>query len=147
MTAILRERAAAILFMAAAAYLGWEALRFPAGGHLFPLFSCAGIICVACVMLIRTWTAAGAGPSGKPNKLSFAFLKPFVITAATVLYVLSMYGIGFYTASLAYFVIMSLSAGVRDFRKIALAAVVVFPLLYLLFEVLLRTGMPRGILI
>lgn len=147
MTAIFWERVVSILLIAAAAYLGWKALNFPAGGHLFPLFACAGIIGVACVILIRTWTTAGAGQSEKPDTLSIAFLKPFLIIAATVLYVLSMYGIGFYTTSLAYFVIMSLSAGVRDYRKIARVAVIVFPLLYLLFEVLLHTGMPGGILI
>ncbi len=147
MTEILWERVATIFLIAAAAYLGWEALSFPAGGHLFPLFSCAGVIGVAGIMLARTWMPAFASRSGQPGGLSSASLKPLWIIAATVLYVLSMYGIGFYTASLAYFVIMSLSVGVRDYRKIALVAVVVFPLLYILFEVLLHTGMPRGIFI
>jgi len=147
MITIRGERTAAVCCIIIAVYMAGKAWAFPANGNLFPLFICISIVAIACVMLLRTLICPRFYSREMHFGMTVESVKPIVVTAVTVLYVLSMFAAGFYTASLVYFVLMSLAVGIRDYLKIGLVALAVFPLMYFFFEFFLHTGMPRGFLI
>ena len=147
MMTIWGERTAAVCCIAAAVYMAGEALMFPADGHLFPLFACAAIVVIASAMLLWTFIAPGGFQKEMHFRVSVATARPLLLTLATILYVLSMEAVGFYTVSLVYFILIARFVGVRNYLKIGLTALFVFPLMYVLFELILHTGMPKGILL
>ena len=64
--------------------------------------------------------------------------------AVSVAYVLLIFIIGYYSASFLFLFAMALMARVTRKLAVVLSAVVTLPLIYVGFEVLLRTRLPRG---
>ena len=141
------ERIAAGLCISFALFMAWIAWDFPAAGEQFPLFSCITIILISILMIVRTF----AQPDVFTRKLRIGFnfedAKPLIITGIVVIYVLAIFELGYYTSSLIFLIFMTLFVGVRNYKMIALTALILFPLMYAFFELFLRADMPRGILI
>lgn len=147
MITIAGERIAAVLSIAAAIFMTYVAWDFPAGGDQFPIFSCAAIIFIALLMIVRTVTSPGVFDTKVRQALSLEHAKPMLLTAATVGYVVMIFELGYYTSSFLFLVIVSFAVGVRNLKVIALTAVITFPLMYAFFELFLQAALPRGILI
>jgi len=147
MITIWGERIAAGLCVLVALFMGYVAWDFPAHGEQFPVFSCAAIIFISILMVIRTVTTPAAFDARFRAVFSIEQIKPLLLTAATVVYVLMMFELGYYTASALFLVAVSYVVGVRNLKIIALTALVTFPLMYAFFELFLHADMPRGILI
>lgn len=141
------ERIAAAIAIVIALYMLSVGREFPAGGDQFPVFACFSIIAVALLMIVRTLASPAVFSGEAPRWLPFEDIKPLLLTAATVVYVLLIFRLGYYTSSLAFLVVISLVVGVRRFSTIAVTAVVVFPLMYAFFELFLNAQMPRGLII
>ena len=138
------ERGLGLLFCALAAWAAYLAKDFPAQGEVFPLFA-SGMIAVASVLMLLHTLLAPEHYEGEA-RFSLPIIRPLVLTLVTITYVWSMFVIGFYVASLLYFVWTAYFIGVRPYRTIVLAASVLFPLVYALLEWLLQADMPRAVL-
>ena len=141
------ERIAAVLCSLGAAYMMYLAWEFPANGDQFPLFAGAAIIFTSVLMIIRSILSPGVFIGVFQSSIDFKDIQPLLLTAATIAYVLLIFELGYYTSSLLFLVIIAVLVGVRNFKAIALTAVIAFPLMYAFFELFLNAQMPRGILI
>ncbi|WP_164730481.1 tripartite tricarboxylate transporter TctB family protein [Pelagibacterium montanilacus] len=147
MVSIWGERIAALLGAAFALYMMSLAWGFPAGGHLFPVFACGAMLVVSVLMIVRTFISPEVFQRPFEPRISAEAVIPIVATIATVLYILIIFHLGYYTSTLIYLVVFSLAVGVRNIRSIVLTALVALPLMYVFFEVFLQARMPKGWLI
>lgn len=141
------ERIAAAGGVAFAIFVMYLAWNFPANGDLFPKFCGFAMILVAGLMILRTITSPAVFDGLFPSISLMEELKPLLITAAVVAYVLIFFELGYYTSSALFLVGMAWFAGVRSVKAILITALVTFPLMYAFFELFLEARMPRGILI
>jgi hypothetical protein len=125
-------------------YLAWN---YPANGDLFPKFCGFGMVFVGGLMFLRTITSPAVFKGRWPEILWFEEVKPLLITAGVIAYVLIFFRLGYYTSSALFLCTTAWIAGVRNIKTIAITAVVTFPLMYAFFELFLEARMPRGILI
>ncbi|MFY0611509.1 MAG: tripartite tricarboxylate transporter TctB family protein [Hyphomicrobiaceae bacterium] len=141
------ERIAAALCSVAALYMAYVAWEFPAGGNQFPLFACASILAIACLMIVRSLFWPGVFTGKFQSTVSFEAAKPLLLTAAVIVYVLLIFRLGYYTSSLLFLLLVSFAVGVRSLKVISLTALVTLPLMYAFFELFLQAQMPRGVLV
>lgn len=146
MTRISGERVAALIVIAAAFYLGWLALDFPAGGEQFPLFICATAALIGLLMLGMTWLRPGLYRGTFAFDFSYGELKPVLVALLAVLYVLAMFRVGYYVSSILFVIATTVLVGIRSLKMIALTVIILFPLMYLFFEAFLAANLPRGAL-
>jgi putative tricarboxylic transport membrane protein len=142
------ERLAALVFIALSIYVAVPALDFPAGGGSFPLFAAGGIVFLS-IMLIVDGIFRRRPDAGHPVdfSVSYARLKPALMTAIAIAYVLLIFRLGYFAASVLFLFASTLMVGVRNIRMIALTALILFPLMYVFFEIFLEANLPRGFLI
>jgi len=141
------ERLAAAIAVVFALFVMYTAWNFPANGDLFPKFCGFGLIFIAGLMVLRTISSPAVFESNAPRIHWGEELKPLLITAAVIAYVLIFFKLGYYTSSALFLIIMAWLAGVRSVKTIAITAIITFPLMYAFFELFLQARMPRGILI
>ncbi len=163
-------RIAAVCFIAISLYICIEAVEFPDGGGTFPVFAAGSAIVLLLVMLAASfpermdrirnylkhsnrtgaeWLASmfprqAAGQDQRITfDLSFENIKPLLLAVLSVIYVLAMFELGYFTASILFLFIAVWMVGVRNIRAIALTAVILFPLMYLFFVVFLNANLPK----
>ena len=142
------ERLTAIVFIVISIYVGVDALEFPAGGGTFPIFSAVCAVLLSLGMIARSFYAPdGAAGERVAFSLSFETLKPVLMTALVIVYVLAIFQLGYFTSTFLFLVIATLLVGIRNYRAIALTAVILFPLMYLFFVKFLQAQLPEGVLI
>lgn len=163
-------RIAAVCFIAISLYIWVESGEFPDGGGTFPGFA-AGSAIVLCLILlansfpdwtnrVRNYLKHSDQPGGKwladmfryqstgrDSRIVFDFsfekLKPLLLVVFSVIYVLAMFEIGYFTASVLFLFMAVWMVGVRNLGAIALTAVILFPLMYAFFIVFLNANLPR----
>ena len=166
-------RIAAVCFIAISLYICIEAIEFPDGGGTFPVFAAGSAIVLCLIMLAASfpegmnrirnflkhsnrtgakWLASmfPRQASGQDPRitfdLSFEKIKPLLLAVLSVIYVLAMFVLGYFTASILFLFIAVWMVGVRNIRSIALTAIILFPVMYGFFIVFLHANLPRGIL-
>ncbi len=166
-------RIAAVCIIALSLYVWAEASEFPVGGGTFPLFTAGSAIVLCLIMLAGTfpewadtirnflkrsdrpggkWLASmfrrkGAGRDARiVFDFSYGKMKPLLMVVFSVIYVLAMFELGYFAASILFLFMATWMVGIRSLRAIALTAVILFPLMYVFFVVFLRANMPQGIL-
>jgi hypothetical protein len=148
MTKYWGETLSAVAFILVALYLGNLALEFPAGGGTFPLFAIGGSIVLSVIIILDAQWFRRAEMSKKITfDFSYAACRPAIITILSIVYVLAIFELGYFTASVLFLVLSSLLIGLRDYKAIFLTAVILFPLMFIFFELFLKASLPRGILI
>ena len=142
------ERIAALLFIALSVYVAVPALDFPAGGGSFPLFATGGIVFLSIMLILDSFIRRQPA-SEQPMDFSVSYerLKPAFMTVIAVVYVLLIFRLGYFVASALFLFAATLMVGVRNIRMIALTAVILFPLMYVFFEIFLEANLPQGMLI
>lgn len=162
-----------ICFIAISLYIYVESREFPDGGGTFPGFAAGSAIILCFVLLaasfpewinsIRDYLKHSGGAvgnwlasmlrrqeTGEDTRIvfdiSFAKMKPLWLAALTVIYVLAMFELGYFAASILFLFIAVWMVGVQNLRAIALTAVILFPIMYGFFIVFLHANLPRGIL-
>lgn len=141
------ERIAAGLSFAFAIFVMYLSWNYPANGDLFPKFCGFAAIFVAGMMVLRTVTSPGVFDGERPKIAWLDEVKPLLITACVVAYVLLFFVVGYYTSSAIFLCVMAWLAGVRNVRAYVITVILTFPLMYAFFELFLEARMPRGILI
>jgi putative tricarboxylic transport membrane protein len=139
------ERIAALMCIALALYFGSIALRFPAGGHMFPLFAAGMTILLALLMIASTFFDLPRLRGSFDLDFSFGQMKPVYVTLIVIAYVLLIFRLGYFVSSALFLVFTTLFVGIRNLKMILLTAIVLFPLMYLFFEGFLQANLPRGI--
>lgn len=148
MTKYWGETLCAVAFIIFALYAGNLALEFPAGGGTFPLFAAGGsIVLSAMIILDAQWFRRGEMSKNITFDFSYAALRPAIITILSIVYVLAIFELGYFTASVVFLLFSSVLIGLRDYKAIFLTAVILFPLMYIFFEMFLKANLPTGILI
>ena len=137
---------AALGILVICAYVWTESSGFPANGHQVPQFT-AGIAMVLAVILIFD----AVKNRGNKDKIIFSIdyekYKQFIVLFISILYIFSIFFVGYFVSSLLLIILGSLIVGVRSFKPIALTVVISLPLMYVFFEVFLNARLPRGFLI
>lgn len=138
----------AAVFVVLAAYVIWDASRLPTGASLFPIFSAASILALS---LYRIGSATLRRKPELREKLrfdwSYANMKPMAVFALTIGYVWLISILGYFSATLLYFIAGSLTLGMRNWRSLALTAGIMLPFIYGLFVLVLGARMPQGALL
>lgn len=147
MISIWGERIAAVVCAVFAVYMMYIAWNFPANGELFPLFCGFAAIFVAILMIVRSIVSPGVFAIVRPKLEVWQDLKPLLLTAGVIAYVLIFFYVGYYVSSALFLTVMAVLAGVRSWRTILITVLVTFPLMYAFFELFLNAQMPRGFLI
>lgn len=142
------ERLTAVVFIAVALYFGYTALEFPAGGGKFPLFAAGGSILLSLLIIADT-VLRPRPDADRPVDFSLSYerLKPWILTVIVIAYVLLIFRLGYFTASVLFLFVSTLMIGIRNIKTILLTAVILFPLMYVFFEIFLQANLPQGILI
>jgi len=140
------ERLAGAAFILIAVYMGSVAWSFPAGGDTFPLLVSALMIIVSLVMIVRTVLSPQHYDRDWRPTFTLATLKPIAITMLIVLYVLTVFRLGYYATTLLLLIALPFALGLRRPIVIVCAAFGATAFLYVLFEIGLKAGMPSGVL-
>ena len=69
------------------------------------------------------------------------------VTVAVIVYVIAIFELGYFVSSALFLVGTSVLVGIRNMRAIVLTGVVLFPLMYVFFELFLHANLPQGLLI
>lgn len=135
----------ALALMAISVYVWVASEEFPANGHQIPQFV-SGVAVLLCLVLFVD--AIRQRNSGELIKFDFSYQakKQYLMLALAVIYIPAMFMIGYYVTTLALLVIGSLVVGIRNYKTIALTALITMPLLYAFFDVFLKAQLPRGLL-
>lgn len=123
-----------------------EASGFPAGGGDFPVFAGAAVIAISSYWVISVLLSKAPEYRQKVTlDFSYDTLKPLVILALSIIYILAIPRLGYFLSTVLYMVIGSVILGIRDFRMVAISVIAVTGFLYVLFIVLLNFRLPAGI--
>ncbi len=142
------ERITAVVLIALSLYLGAMAREFPAGGGIFPLFAAGGTVVLSLLMIMDTFIGRGKPRDSKVRfDVGYETLKPVFVTVAVIVYVIAIFELGYFVSSALFLVGTSVLVGIRNMRAIVLTGVVLFPLMYVFFELLLHANLPQGLLI
>lgn len=134
--------------IAASVYVLVVASTFPAGGDTLPVFCAGGVILLAFFMIVEAaWRRREALKEKIRFRLSYSTIKPYLLLSITVLYVPTIFAIGYFTATFIFFVVSTVVIGVRNYRAILLTVLILFPAMYAFFELFLQARLPTGLLI
>ncbi|MDH5749301.1 MAG: tripartite tricarboxylate transporter TctB family protein [Rhodospirillales bacterium] len=148
MSRVWGERVSAAAFVILAIYLGNLAWGFPHGGGIFPLFSVIGIIFLSILLIVKT--VLKPMPDGDESidfSISFEKIKAFLVLLLVGVYLVLIFELGYYTSTVVFLVASTVMVGVKNYKAIALTAIILIPLMYAFFELFLQANLPRGILI
>ena len=149
MTRLLAERLVALGLILAAGFMFTQTTNWPQRAGAFPQFAEIGIMVLAFGMLLRSLTARDKERlRGMVNfDFSYTAWKPVYIMLLGVIYAIAVFEIGFYVTSFVFYFIAAYMTGLRDHKLIVITAVILFPLLYAFFTLVLGAFLPEGILI
>ncbi len=136
----------ALSLIAISIYIWIVAEEFPANGHQVPHFTSGTAILLSLVLLVNAFRGEDRFEKIKLD-LSFEGNKQYLALALAMVYVPTIFELGFFTSSLLLLVIGSYLVGVRSLRSIAITVGISMPLMYAFFEIFLQARLPRGILI
>jgi hypothetical protein len=74
-------------------------------------------------------------------------MKPIYVMIVTIFYAYAVFRLGFYAASVIFFFVVTWMTGYRNWKVMGAVAVVLFPLMYLFFNIALEADLPKGVLI
>jgi len=128
-----------------AAYIWIESGEFPANGDQLPRFCAIVAVVILIIMLIKDLLSIDK------EKIKFNFSyeanKQFVILFFSILYVGSIFLIGYYVSTALFLVLGCFLVGVRKPQFVMFTVIITLPLMYAFFELFLQAGLPRGLAI
>jgi len=134
-------------FIVLSGFLIWIAREFPVGGNIFPYFSLGGIFVLSVLMITNALLDKKAGIDKKVHfDWSYESKKPLLVLALSLAHIWLIFVLGYFTSAILFYVGATAVAGVRRYKSMILAAVVLFPSLYLFFSFFLQAQLPRGLL-
>ncbi len=148
MSKLWAERLTAIAMIVAAGYFITQSIGLPGTSGTFPQFTEYMIIGLALIMFCRTFVTHDKKFMGDVSfDFSYAGLKPLYVMIVAIFYGYAVFRVGFYVTSILFYFLVVAMTGYRNLRVIGIAALVLFPLMYLVFDIGLDADLPEGILI
>lgn len=124
-----------------------EASGYRAGSSTMPLAVTAFAAALSAVWAVQAGTALARGTWGRLEVTGGAVRRFALVVAATVLYVLAVTHVGFFTSTLVMVPLFAFAIGYRNL-KVALAATAGFcVVLYGVFRLLLKIPLPQEVLL
>jgi hypothetical protein len=148
-----KEVVGGLIFCAVSLYLFYEISSFPTtaeryrslGPEVFPNVI-AGSLLVLSIILFIQGLLKQQSPILSFNFLCLGSLRMFSIIALLIVFMLVIESIGFIAWGLAFMALVQFILGERRPATIALLSVAVIAVVYVVFAVLLRVPLPKGIL-
>lgn len=148
MSKLLAERLTATGMIVIAGFFVIQAKQLPSASAAFPVFTEYAVILLALIMLLRSFLTHDKKFSGNVRfDFSYVAMKPIYVMVVAVIYALATFRIGFYVSSIIFYFLVIYMTGLRNHKAIGVTALVLFPLLYLFFNVGLDADLPEGFLI
>ena len=142
------ERLVALCLILASIYILSESIGLPQRAGAFPQFAAYGVILLSLGIVLRSFRKGDPRIEGNVRfSFSYQSWKPAIIIICAVFYGFAIFEVGFYSSSFVFFFVVTYLTGLRSFRLTFLTALVLFPLMYIFFSVLLDANMPEGILV
>jgi hypothetical protein len=132
--------------IAVSVYIWIVSDEFPANGNQIPQFA-SGMTIFICLFLL--FDAYGFRKSAEKTKIDLSFFanKQYFVLLLSILFVPTIFIVGFFTASFFLLVFGAVIVGVRSKKAIILMVCLSLPLMYAFFELFLNAQLPRGILL
>ncbi len=147
MSRLWAERLTASGMILVAGYFLTQSIGLPGSSGQFPQFTEYVIIMIAAIMIVRTFFTHDERFEGKVQfDFSYPGMKPIYVMIVTIFYVYAVFHLGFYTASVIFFFVVTWMTGFRNLKVMGATAVVLFPLMYLFFNIALDADLPKGVL-
>ena len=148
MSKLWAERLTAIGMIVVAGYFVTESIGLPSTSGTFPLFTEYMIIALALVMIVRTLLTHDQKLEGDVNfDFSYNGVKPFLVMIVGIFYGYAIFRVGFYVTSIVFYFLVIAMTGYRNLKVTGAVAIVLFPVMYLVFDVALDADLPEGFLI
>ena len=148
MTKLWAERLTAIGMIVVASFFITESTGLPSTSGAFPKFTEYLIIFLAVIMIVRTFITHDEKFLGDVRfDFSYSAVKPILVMIVSIFYGYAVFRLGFYTASIVFYFLVTYMTGIRNYKVMGAVAVVLFPLMYLFFNLALGADLPEGILI
>jgi hypothetical protein len=132
--------------IAVSLYIWIVSEEFPANGHQIPQFT-SGMTIFICLFLLLDAFSSRKNLEKTKFDFSFAANKQYIVLMLSIIFVPTIFIVGFFTASFFLLVSGAVVVGVRSKRAIILMVCLSLPLMYAFFELFLNAQLPRGILI
>jgi hypothetical protein len=133
----------ALSILAISAYIWFASEEFPANGHQLPQFT-SGIAMVLSLFLLGD-AFRNKDSANKINiEFTYATKKQYLILLLTIIYIPTMFVVGYFVTSFCFLLLSFLIAGVRNFRTVAITVVVSLPIMYAFFVNFLHAQLPQG---
>lgn len=140
-------RIAAALYIVFSFYVGMQALEFPAGGGTFPLFAETCAILISGILIAGSFRSSARQENDRIDfRMTYSRAKPLLLLGLSILYVLVIFELGYFTSTLLFLFLASWMIGIRNLKTIAITAAVLIPAMYAFFIVFLQAPLPKGIL-
>lgn len=141
-------RIAAAIYIVLCFYVGAQALEFPAGGGTFPLFAQVCAVLISGIMIAGSFRPSARDSGDRLDfRMTYSRSRPLLLLALSILYVLSIFEMGYFAATLVFLFAASLMIGIRDLRTLAITALILLPAMYGFFVVFLKAPLPKGIML
>jgi putative tricarboxylic transport membrane protein len=144
MTKVAQDRVIAIVVFILAGLMFLQAGRLPFEAGLFPRLVTAVMLLAAVAMFARSFVGSGRAEA-EPLFINWQLLA--ITLVATVLYVIAVRTIGYFTSSLVFVPAIAYSLGLRKHRAIAVGTLLFVALIYLVFVRIFQLPMPREMLL
>ena len=106
------------------------------------------VIGLALIMFVRTFLTHDAKLAGDASfDFSYVGLKPVFVMIVTVFYGYAVFRVGFYVTSILFYFLVIAMTGYKNLKVTGAVAIVLFPVMYLVFDVALDADLPEGFLI
>lgn len=148
MSKLWAERLTAVGMILVAGFFLTQSIGLPGTSGEFPLFTEYVIILLAVIMIVRTYFTHDERFAGEVHfDFSYSAMKPIYVMIMTIFYTYAVFRLGFYVASILFFFIVTWMTGYRNLKVMGAIAVVLFPVMYLFFNIALDADLPTGLLI
>ncbi|NKB49942.1 MAG: hypothetical protein GKS02_11360 [Alphaproteobacteria bacterium] len=148
MSKIRAERVTAIGMIVVAGFFITQSQNLPSTSGAFPKFTEFMIIALAGIMILRTFITRDEKLSGDVRfDFSYMGFKPTLVMIVAAFYIYAVFQVGFYASSIVFYFLVTYMTGIRNYKVMAIVASVLFPLMYVFFNIALGADLPKGILI
>jgi hypothetical protein len=148
MSKLSAERLTALGMIIVAGYFLLESREMPGTSGTFPEFTEYTIILLALIMIVRTFFTHDPKFAGNVRfDFSYSAMKPLYVMVVAIFYAYATFRLGFYAASIIFFFFVTWMTGYRNWKVMGATAIVLFPLMYLFFNIALEAELPKGLFI
>lgn len=148
MSKLWAERLTAIGMLVVAGFFVIESMKVPSASGAFPKFTEYAIILLALIMLGRSFLTHDKKFLGDVRfDFSYSGMKPVYIMVVAIFYGYATFWVGFYASSFVFYFLIIYMTGLRNYKAIGTVALVLFPLMYIFFNLALGADLPEGFLI